>query len=264
MKWIAIAALVGGVAVMTPASAGDGPGIWNGAYVGVHGGWVGGDWKGPLSYDDESLYPGLTFDHSEKSISGGDTWGAGLQSGYNVRRGLIVFGAVADVTWTDLNGAGTFLPYPALGHDPEWDIKTKLDMFGTVRGRIGALVTPQLLLYGTGGFAWGRTSSSIAVNYLSTPCKGGPCATGEADTNHFGWAAGGGAEWALAHNWTLSGEYLFVDLGREDYGFEGKTAPELGSSVYGSDHIHPDLQLSTVRLGLNYHFGGDDAVVPLK
>ena len=100
--------------------------------------------------------------------------------------------------------------------------------------------------------------------YTSTPCASGPCASGHADGNHLGWAAGGGAEWKLTHNWSLSAEYLFIDLGSVDYGFEGRTAPELGSAIYGSDHYHADLQLQTVRLGLNYRFGAESPIVPLK
>jgi hypothetical protein len=37
-------------------------------------------------------------------------------------------------------------------------VGTTLDWFGTVRGRVGFLVTPSALFYGTGGWAYGRTT----------------------------------------------------------------------------------------------------------
>ena len=166
-------------------------------------------------------------------------------------RDRIVLGMVADVSWTDLNGSDTFVPYPALGPDPEWKIKTKLDMFGTVRGRLGYVAWPGLMLYGTCGFAWGHAEASSDVHlHVDALRQRAVRLLGHADGNHLGWAAGGGAEWKLTHNWSLSTEYLFIDLGSVDYGFEGRTAPELGSAIYGSDHYHADLQLQTVRLGL--------------
>jgi outer membrane immunogenic protein len=238
---------------------------WTGPYIGAHAGWVQGDWNGPLSYDDASLYPALHFDSSNRKIND-NSWIAGVQAGYDYQWDRVVLGMVADVSWTDLSGTGTFIPYPANGPNPEWNIKTNLDVFGTVRGRLGYVLWPGLMIYGTGGFAWGHGEASNDVFYVSTPCAGGPCASGHADGNHLGWAAGGGAEWKLTHNWSLSAEYLFVDLGTVDYGFEGKTAPELGSAIYGSDHFHADLQLQTVRIGLNYRFGEEAPlpIVPLK
>src|SRR5436190_1987632 len=37
----------------------------------------------------------------------------------------------------------------------------KLDYLGTVRGRLGFLWTPSLLVYGTGGLAYGRTHTGM-------------------------------------------------------------------------------------------------------
>ena len=69
-----------------------------------------------------------------------------------------------------------------------------LSWFGTVRGRVGYLITPTLLIYGTGGFAYGQVD-----------------AWGLASTN-TGWTAGGGVEWMFAPHWSAKVEYLYVDL----------------------------------------------------
>src|SRR5438270_7336444 len=47
----------------------------------------------------------------------------------------------------------------------------RMDYFGTSRGRAGFLVLPTLLLYGTGGVAYGhiRTASLISTNVAGVP-----------------------------------------------------------------------------------------------
>jgi opacity protein-like surface antigen len=42
--------------------------------------------------------------------------------------------------------------------------QAKIDWFGTVRGRLGLLVSDQLLIYGTGGLAYGRVAVSGGTN----------------------------------------------------------------------------------------------------
>ena len=63
-----------------------------------------------------------------------------------------------------------------------------------MRGRVGYLITPTLLIYGTGGFAYGQVS---AFGFNTTPT---------------GWTAGGGVEWMFAPHWSAKAEYLYVDL----------------------------------------------------
>ena len=155
--------------------------------------------------DDAALFPASIFDSSEKSIDA-DGWLGGFQAGFNKQFGTVVVGLEADVSWTDNDGRGTFLPYPAQGPDPAWNIETELEMFGTLRGRLGFLASPDLLIYGTGGFAWAQVDSNISVTYSLTPCNGGPCATGSADADHFGWTIGAGAEWKIARNWSIKSE----------------------------------------------------------
>ena len=54
---------------------------------------------------------------------------------------------------------------------------------------------------------------------------------------------GGGIEWAFAPNWSLRSEYLYVNLGDDDF-----TAPG------GQFATHTETDFHTVRMGLNYRF----------
>ena len=70
---------------------------------------------------------------------------------------------------------------------------SKVDYFGTVRGRVGWTNGP-LLLYVTGGFAYGDVTSSISGS-----------ASGSLDgslnlsrkNHHTGWTVGGGVEYGV-------------------------------------------------------------------
>ena len=53
---------------------------------------------------------------------------------------------------------------------------------------------------------------------------------------------GGGIKWAFAPNWSLRSEYLYVNLGDQDF-----TSP----SGYTA---HTETDFHTVRTGLNYRF----------
>ena len=63
--------------------------------------------------------------------------------------------------------------------------RERLDNLGTVRARLGVTPLPTLLLYGTGGFAYGHASSDVSVSEFET----GPfCSTGIAFTPSSGLA----------------------------------------------------------------------------
>jgi outer membrane immunogenic protein len=111
--------------------------------------------------------------------------------------------------------------------------------YATLRGRLGFLADPRLLLYVTGGVAFGDTSYS--VNDFS---GGGQ---GSLSQTHTGWTAGAGVEYMIAQNWTVKGEYLHIDLGSKTYVIPGTNQPDFLAS------IKPQYDL--VRLGVNYKFG---------
>ena len=50
------------------------------------------------------------------------------------------------------------------------DYRAKIDWFGTARARLGFLVNDQLLVYGTGGLAYGKVALSGNVN-VSAACR---------------------------------------------------------------------------------------------
>jgi len=73
-----------------------------------------------------------------------------------------------------------------------------------------------LLLYGTGGLAYGNEKISENGFGTAAGCTAAVaivCTSGSSTGVGMGWTAGGGVEYAVSRNWTVKAEYLYYDLG---------------------------------------------------
>jgi outer membrane immunogenic protein len=135
-------------------------------------------------------------------------------------------------------------------------VNNAVDYLGTVRGRLGYLVTPTLLIYGDGGFAYGGVHEGVDIASTFPPSGLGLSpAFGSFTNTRPGWTAGGGLEWLFSPNWSVKAEYLYYDLGRVTFGVGGMTLATAGATFF------TDLPVAStrfnghiVRVGLNYHF----------
>jgi len=166
--------------------------------------------------------------------------------GANYQAGPWVFGVEGDGDLADSNGYGTFTT-TSTSSLCAGGCLTKNSWLATVRGRAG-YAFDRFLVYGTGGAAFGN----IQANFTNDPVT---------TSTVFGWAAGGGLEYALGAGWSAKAEYLFVDLGNgsctTDCAIQNP-APAGSASALGPPTI-PDVAIkfneSIVRAGLNYKFG---------
>ena len=222
---------------------------WTGFYI---GGNLGYSWG--RSSDSSALTNGagtILFASTGTTNLNGIVGGG--QIGYNWQMQGWVWGLEADIQGTDEKGSRAFSFTPpqlpgignfAPGINIPFALSQKIDWFGTVRGRAGVLVTPQVLLYATGGLAYGQVNSSETVG---TPV---PSAFSTNSTN-VGWTVGAGVEGVIGGNWTARLEYLYVDLGHVSGSF---VLPSTNIISYNS-HITDNV----LRVGINYKF--DSAVV---
>jgi outer membrane immunogenic protein len=170
---------------------------------------------------------------------------AGGQIGCNTQFMQWVFGVESDLQWSDIKATGTVSPIPRAGAGAQFTTTASVSSkwFGTVRGRAGLLVTPQVLFYGTAGLAYGDTELSF-----STCSAGSPCASAATSGTNIGWAAGAGLEWMFARNWTVKAEYLYLDLGsRSATGNTNAVPPRVFTAA-------SDQREHVARLGVNYSF----------
>jgi outer membrane immunogenic protein len=135
----------------------------------------------------------------------------------------------------------------------------RLDWLGTDRGRIGFLIWPTFLVYGTGGLAYGETETSAAIGQIAVSPVipiASTIAFGTFNQALAGWTAGGGIEWLFLPNWSLKVEYLYYDLGRVTFGLSPLTHTAVGvAPLTVTDNLASTrFNGNIVRAGLNYHF----------
>ena len=124
------------------------------------------------------------------------------------------------------------------------------DWLASVRGRLG-WVWNGVLVYGTGGDAWGKVNTTLNATCLVAGCGNSAAvnATGAAfSTTATGWVAGAGVEGQLVGNWTARLEWLHYSLGGLTNAFTSTPA----TGTYTVSWTRGDMQYDTVRLGLNY------------
>jgi outer membrane immunogenic protein len=232
------------------ARAEDLPAQWTGFYVGLnaaYGQGVGQDAVTPLPYGPAPAFDVLAFTYDQK-LKG---WLGGAQLGYNWQHGPLVLGFETDIDKGKISGDGIVAPLTDLStlfpiSDSFETGHQEIKWLGTVRGRIGAAAGP-LMLYGTGGLAYGR----VELSELNVVFPGFLPLTfaGSQSSWRTGWVAGTGAEWAFAQHWSAKAEFLHFDLGSTTL-FAAPLAPNPPLVVQSVVKTTGNL----FRLGVNFRF----------
>ena len=236
---------------------------WAGPYLGINVGYSAGKSKTDTVFSDATAGSALFATGSSDNLNGVI---AGFQGGYNwMASNWLVAGLEADIQLSTQNTTPTYVCpgavcNPLIGDAAAvaagLDRAQKLDWFATVRGRLGATVTPNSMMYLTGGLALAeiKTAGTLSGSNLSFDESGNPVVA-PVGVNFYdhrtkaGWTAGAGIEAHLGGNVTGKVEYLYLDFGRVS---TAATNPlnatpvtvNLDSRV--TDHI--------VRVGINYKF----------
>ena len=223
---------------------------WTGPYIGLN---LGGSWgRSRTSYNDPdpAFVPFSTSQHMDGVLGG-------AQIGYNVQFNRTwLAGLEADFQGTSQRGTATLPPVNELicgaactSITTSGTLAQKLPWFGTVRARLGAEPSSNLLLYVTGGLAYAQIKSTAATNVVVMTPGGTFTAAMSSSVNNdrAGWTAGAGAEWMFAKQWSAKVEYLYMDYGHINDGFTGVGAlAVLGISSHVTDNV--------LRAGVNLHF----------
>jgi outer membrane immunogenic protein len=177
-------------------------------------------------------------------------WVIGIEGDYAFfKKSAAVNGIVGCVTADCPGLAGLGIPFTSAFDSTS---VTNKDDF-SLRLRAGFLLTPDVMLYGTGGVAFQRVQATMtcgtppsAVPAISPACGTGALSGGllsQTDGAWLpGWTVGGGVEWKLASmglpNWLLRGEYRYSDFGtwKPDF-FRGSGVIEVFPSVKVTSQI---------------------------
>jgi opacity protein-like surface antigen len=235
---------------------------WGGFYVGLNGGYTwAADTNTSFTYMGQGGFASLWARGGLPSNIGLNSEGAlaGAQVGYNYQfREKAVAGLEADLQGVGVGNSsvGSWQGSPAT----YLQAGRNMHSLGTVRGRVGYLATPTVLLYATGGLAYGETdlNATYFSPLLSPVLYQGGSWLGTVDLR-TGWTAGAGVEWLFLPRWSLKAEYLYYDLGTSNtanvgplfYISSAKTGSQFSTAGYTAL-----FNGNVVRAGVNYHFNG--------
>ena|SRR5215467_7361957 len=251
---------------------------WGGWYVGVEAGekWKSDDWTTTCV---QGGFPGLlcgtkanaaAFPGAPDATSPHDFKNHGFRiGGYigaNTQQGLWVYGFEADWAHYDQSssvagivGASTPGCCNLIPNSPTLDrtsVTNKWD--GSLRVRGGYLLTPDVLLYATGGFALQQLSARVSCvgpafvpgvgTIVTSPVCGVPGTKAQTSSDILpGWTIGAGLEWKLMPNIILRGEYRYSDFGSVKEAFFVNSG-----DVEIFSRIHVRSQIATA--GIAYKF----------
>ena len=212
---------------------------WDGFYIGLNGGYSWGRSRTSVGYFNTAtglpiVPPVGSITDATFNLNGGVFGG---QIGYNWQSSNWVFGLEADAQWSGQRGSANFLcaaggavvpgaavlPGPCLPGSTflppgtvgaTLSIDQRLEWFGTLRGRLGVLVTPSVLLYGTGGLAFGSVKTDALL-----------------DLDHAGRRAGRGSVLDQHHACGLDRRRRHRGASRRQLDRQGRV------SLHGSRHL---------------------------
>ena len=228
---------------------------WTGWYVGGFGGGAMGRNASTSDPCERSFGQGcwLTTPGGEiVPYSMGNSYLAGVNAGYNyqIPGSAIVFGVETEFGALSLKGTTSFEGISAVSYAQNLVASSSIGpWYNATTARVG-WAYDRAFLYGKAGFA----ISTIETTIEDT--RGGLApATGKKDV--FGWAWGGGFEYALFDHWSLKAEYLWLGLNRSvagcptvSPGFAGPPLLPAPGSVLCATTTASAVQ--TFKIGFNY------------
>ncbi len=254
---------------------------WTGLYLGMNFGYT---WSASPSITalsanlvDRSLFgwgPPSALSASGTTGANLDGFLAGGGIGYNWQfYDRFVAGLEADLEGAGVRGGGglsNIVPNPEalplhLGTGfavTGAKLNRNLEYISTVRGRLGYAAWPNLLLYVTGGLAFGGVSESATFGQNLRPSfLAAGEAKGSAFENRTGWTLGAGGEYALTPALSAKFEYLYYDLGSKTL-TNAEISPLTAQGALGllptfvanATNVSTRFNGQVLRAGLNYRF----------
>jgi outer membrane immunogenic protein len=223
------------------------PPSWTGFYV---GGDAGAAWLSESATWNPLPDP-VTFGMFPNSANDrGVAFLGGAHAGYDYQAMPDwVVGVEGDWTWTKAGGTATqpWVTDPGLVvvSGSESVMSANLDWLASARGRIGYLVTPDVMAYATGGAAWAKINYSA----VSTDPVTGYSATTNSSSTQTGYAVGGGLEWMMTDNWTVRAEYLYYQFNKGP-----NVIAQAPGGFLPSNFVWGNANISVARAGVSYKF----------
>jgi outer membrane immunogenic protein len=252
---------------------------WTGCYLGAQlgGAFADNHLNGPLTarggFDPSlggvaSITTAIDQNAGSTAVIAGGQVGCDLQFARNW-----VIGAQIDGAWTHLNGSQAFTSSAGLPEQGSISLSAntivQANVLATATGRIGYAVNFDEiagLFYLKGGAAFVNYDTYNVKGHTSTiscldgaafdPTKGCQSLSsptniavnfGAPPANQWGWTIGLGTEWVVDGNWSIFGEWDYLNFGTHNLTFTDVNS--------GSSQLSVKQSINELKLGINYRFG---------
>jgi outer membrane immunogenic protein len=192
---------------------------WTGVYIGAQAGYGWGH------KSDYTLFPGGAVAQGVGSNPSGFVGGGHV--GYNYQISQFVIGLEGDVNGS--TGHSNEANFGFVGNGRE-------EFDASIRGRAG-VAFDRILIFATGGVVFGDFNSSVTDPFGVVESH---------NRGDIGWTVGGGLEYAIDNNWSVRGEYRYID-----YRSGGINYTTLALSPFT---VHQHLTDNRVQAGFSYKF----------
>ena len=215
------------------------PPNWTGFYVGA--GWGYGVWDMNSSVIGPGGSVGTTNNGGRGWIGMADV---GFDYQFNIGGWNLVAGVLADYDFGNMTGTSNFQAASGAGLATTLTGVEKEKSFWDAGGRIGWLITPDILSYFSGGYSSAHFNGITLQPFASAMSVG--------SHNYSGWFTGAGIETKIASipGLYFNTEYRFTSYGNKTLPVTGAAASALGTPV--SLKLQPSQQ--TVMSGIHYKF----------
>lgn len=273
MKKFVVAAAVSALGFVGVASAADMPTkvpvmaaptpvfSWTGFYLGVQGGAA----RSNSAIDEQASFGNNSFSAANYSIK--DRSGeVGIYGGYNYQLNRVfLLGGEADFNWTRLSGIAppfeltSSAPCGSAGASTQicvGPVTSNLRWYGTVRGTVGLIADDRLLLYATGGLAYGEVEHSVAGTLRVATVNLPPFSVDDSAVR-YGWTVGLGTAAKVTDRISLRVQWNYVDLGRHTvFAASGSVLPggSPPAAPFSVSVTENRIAFNTIRAGLAFHF----------
>jgi len=205
--------------VLATVMSGSAQAQMTGFYAGALAGHASGSYKSDAS---------PSIDHSPSGQF------LGVQLGWNQHSGSLILGVDGDLAFASVKGNDSIT---ASGFKS--DVSSDMNYLGTLRARVGGMAG-STMIYGTAGFALANLDNKLLVTAGSTEVG-----RDKKSSTHTGWTVGAGVEFPITPKISLAGDYLHIDMQKEQVTMHIGTFPFTDKG---------DLNLNTFRVGLNFRF----------
>ncbi len=233
---------------------------WDGVYAGLNVGEASNSTCNSLSLNGAAIDPTIAAAFSNRACPNNSTFVGGVQIGDNFQYKRFLWGLGAEFDYWSAKNHNQTLKYTGNVSPPgtyAFSGKLSPSGFGVIGPRIGYAGDHWMPYLRAGTIiAGGSHNSTLSYTPTGTTTSSASFSGGKNFTS-TGWVAGGGIELVLSGPWSISAEYLHINLGNGSNTASTCTGTASACAAFSDvslDSIHNSFTANMFRIGINYWF----------